>query len=55
MRDDLKSCAYLCVCVCLHTHTRMYVSVCDITSNGLKLDGSSEMVSDGVGGTGVHG
>ena len=33
----------------------MCVCVCDIISNGLKLDGSNEMVSDGVGGTGVHG
>ena len=33
----------------------MCVSVCDIISNGLKLDGSNELVSDGVGGTGVHG
>ena len=45
----------ICVSVSVCTHTRMYVSVCDIISNGLKLDGSSEMVSDGVGGTGVHG
>ena len=45
----------MCVCVHACTHTYICVSVCDIISNGLKLDGSSEMVSDGVGGTGVHG